>query len=76
MGHVFEKNWQRYSSSSTMDKLRHIIHKEAPLKPRIIEAIKQLNIPLTKLDSMYQKIQQQNQSIFQKVIDAQKNNKI
>jgi len=59
-----------------MDKLRHIIHKEAPLKPRIIEAIKQLNIPLTKLDSMYQKIQQQNQSIFQKVIDAQKNNKI
>ena len=73
MGHFFEKNWQRSSSSST-DKLRHIIHKETPLKPRIAEAIKRLNIPLLKLDSMYQKIQQQNKIVFQKVIDAQKNN--
>ena len=72
MGHFFEKNWQRSSSSST-DKLRHMVHKEAPLKPRIAEAIKQLNIPLLKLDSMYQKIQKQNQTVFQKVIDAQKN---
>ena len=75
MGHFFEKNWQRSSSSST-DKLRQIIHKEAPLKPRITEAIKRLNIPLLKLDSMHQKIQQQNQIIFQKVIDAQKSNEI
>jgi len=76
MGHFFEKKWQRSSSSSTTDKLRHIIHKEAPLKPRITEAIKQLNIPLIKLDSMYQKIQQQNKMVFQKIIDAQKNNEI
>jgi len=75
MGHFFEKNWQRSSSSST-DKLRQIIHKEDPLKPRITEAIKRLNIPLLKLDSMHQKIQRQNQIIFQKVIDAQKSNEI
>jgi len=73
MGNFFKKNWQRSSSSST-DKLRHIVHKEAPLKPRITEAIKRLNIPLLKLDSMHQKIHQQNQTVFQKVIDAQKNN--
>ncbi|MDH3565386.1 MAG: hypothetical protein OEM53_07260 [Nitrosopumilus sp.] len=75
MGNFFKKNWQRSSSSST-DKLRHIVHKEAPLKPRITEAIKRLNIPLLKLDSMHQKIHQQNQTVFQKVIDAQKNNEI
>ncbi len=76
MGHFFEKNWQRSSSHSTSQKLRHLMRKEAPLKPRIIEAIKQLNIPLTKLDSMYQKMQQQNQSVFEKIIDAQKNNEM
>ena len=74
MGHFFEKNWQRSSSHSTTQKLRHLMHKEAPLKPRIVEAIKQLHIPLTKLDSMYQKIRQQNQAVFEKIIEAQRNN--
>ena len=72
MGHFFE-NWRHSSSHSTTQKLRHLMHKEPPLKPRIVEAIKQLNIPLTKLDSMYQKIHQQNQAIFEKIIEAQKN---
>ena len=72
MGNFFEKKWQR-SSSGSAKKIRNILHKEAPLKPRIVEAIKQLNIPLSKLDAMYQKIHQQNQSTFQRVIDAQKN---
>lgn len=76
MGNFFEKNWQCSSSSSTTQKLRHLIRKEIPLKPRIVEAIKQLNIPLTKLDTMYQKIRQQNQTVFEKIIDAQKNNEI
>lgn len=77
MGNFFEKSWQRSTASkSRKEKLFHLIHKDAPLKPRIAEAIKQLNIPLIKLDSMYKKIQQQNNTIFDKIIEAQKNNEM
>lgn len=79
MGHFFEKNWQGSAPSSkrsAKEKLFGLVHKEAPLKPRIAEAIRQLNIPLTKIDSMYQKLQQQNKAIFERVIEAQKNNEM
>ncbi|WP_316504569.1 hypothetical protein [Nitrosopumilus sp.] len=77
MGNFFEKNWQCTSSSySAIEKLRYFIHKEAPLKPRIVDAIKQLNIPLTRLDTMYQKVHQQNQAAFHRIIEAQKNNEM
>jgi len=77
MGHFFEKSWQRSTvSKSPKEKLLHLVHKDAPLKPRIAEAIKQLNIPLIKLDSMYKKIQQQNNMVFEKIIEAQKNNEM
>ena len=49
------------------------IHKDGTLKPKIDSALKQIGIPLSKLDSIALKLQQKDDYIFSKIVNSQKN---
>jgi len=70
----FGKSWDKSLVKSNKDKLRDTIQKEGPLKPKIDSALRQIGIPISKLDSMAVKLQQKDDYIFNKIVNSQKNN--
>ena len=55
------------------DKLREAAHSQTPLKPRIEEAQKKLQIQMAKLDGMSSKMQQKDRVIFGRIVQAMQN---
>ena len=69
----FGQAWNRPTSNGTGAKISGMFKQDAPLKPRIDNAIKGLNRPISKLDSTSNQLNQKDDKLFERIVDAQKN---
>jgi division protein CdvB (Snf7/Vps24/ESCRT-III family) len=71
----YNKKWNNdYTSKDGIrGKLREAAHSQTPLKPRIEEAQKKLQIQIAKLDEMSSKMQQKDKAIFSRIVKAMQN---
>ena len=72
MGHLI-KNWNNIKNSINLSqKVLDRVKPETSLKNRISFAEKKLQIQITRLDETQQKLQQNHDRVFQKIVAAQK----
>ena len=71
----YNKKWNNdYTSKEGIrDKLREAAQSQTPLKPRIEEAQKKLQIQIAKLDGMASKMQEKDKVIFGRIVKAMQN---
>ncbi len=71
----YNKKWNNdYTSKEGIrDKLREAAQSQTPLKPRIEEAQKKLQIQIAKLDGMASKMQEKDKAIFGRIVTAMQN---
>src|SRR6187551_2752431 len=68
------KKWNNNAQSESIrDKLREAAQSQTPLKPRIEEAQKKLQIQISKLDSNSFKLQEKDKVIFNRIVNAMQN---
>ena len=67
--------WNKTEGESISQKVMGKVKPDAPLKNRLNFAQKQLEVQITKLTGINQKIQIKHDRIFEKVVNAQRNNK-
>jgi division protein CdvB (Snf7/Vps24/ESCRT-III family) len=63
-------NYDYNNKEGIRDKLREVGHSQTPLKPRIEEAQKKLQIQIAKLDEMSSKLRQKDNAIFSRIVKA------
>src|SRR5713101_2017731 len=66
----FGNKWVKPQGESVGHKLLEGIKPQTPLKPRIEEAQKKLQMQISKLDSITSRIQEKDQLIFRRVVLA------
>src|ERR687891_2452816 len=68
------KKWNNNAQSESIrDKLREVAQSQTPLKPRIEEAQRKLQIQISKLDSISSKMQEKDKVIFSRIVNAMQN---
>ena len=72
MGYLI-KNWNNIKSSINLSqKVLDKVKPETSLKNRISFAEKKLHLQITRLDETHQRLQQNHDRVFQKIVAAQK----
>ena len=72
----FNTKWIRPQAESVGIKILENIKPQSPLKPRIEEAQKKLQLQITKLDNISIKMDSKDQLIFKRVVQAVQNHEI
>jgi division protein CdvB (Snf7/Vps24/ESCRT-III family) len=68
------KKWNNNAQSESIrDKLREVTQSQTPLKPRIEEAQRKLQIQISKLDAISSKMQEKDRVIFNRIVNAMQN---
>jgi division protein CdvB (Snf7/Vps24/ESCRT-III family) len=68
------KKWNNNAQSESIrDKLREVTQSQTPLKPRIEEAQRKLQIQISKLDTISNKMQEKDKVIFNRIVNAMQN---
>src|ERR671923_2841831 len=68
------KKWNNNAQSESIrDKFREVTQSQTPLKPRIEEAQRKLQIQISKLDSISSKMQEKDKVIFSRIVNAMQN---
>jgi len=67
----FTNKWNQQKDSITQ-KVIDKVKPDTPLKPKIDEAQKRLQLQIVKLDSITKKLQEKDNFIFKKVVEAVK----
>ncbi|HEX5978615.1 MAG TPA: Snf7 family protein [Nitrososphaeraceae archaeon] len=68
------KKWNSNAQSESIrDKLREVTQSQTPLKPRIEEAQRKLQIQISKLDAISSKMQEKDRVIFNRIVNAMQN---
>ena len=66
----FGHAWQRPPTQSVSEHLQGLIQKEQPLKPRVENTIRGLNMPISKLEGTKNQLSKKEQSLFNKIVQA------
>lgn len=66
----FTKNWVKPQGGSFGEKVRGAVKPSGPLKPRLEQAVRRIQIQVSRLDSASAKMKDRDQSIFRKVVSA------
>jgi division protein CdvB (Snf7/Vps24/ESCRT-III family) len=68
------KKWNNNAQSESIrDKLREVTQSQTPLKPRIEEAQRKLQVQISKLDAISYKMQEKDKVIFNRIVNAMQN---
>jgi division protein CdvB (Snf7/Vps24/ESCRT-III family) len=68
------KKWNNNAQSESIrEKLREVTQSQTPLKPRIEEAQRKLQIQISKLDAISSKMQEKDKVIFSRIVNAMQN---
>lgn len=68
------KKWNNNAQSESIrDKLREVTQSQTPLKPRIEEAQRKLQVQISKLDAISSKMQEKDKVIFNRIVNAMQN---
>ena len=62
--------WLKQPKPSIAEKINDSIKPKGPLKPRIQNAIKKLQLQIQKLDSMLTNLQERDAKLFQRIVEA------
>ena len=75
LGSDYNRKWNNDNSQGEgiRNKLREAAQSQAPLKPRIEEAQKKLQIQIAKLEGMSSKMQEKDKVIFNRIVKAMQN---
>jgi len=68
-------SWDKVVGESISQKVMSKVKPEAPLKNKIDFAQKKLQFQISKLGGINEKLQKKHDMIFEKIVNAQKNNK-
>lgn len=66
----FEKNWARQDTASFTDKLKDSVKPQGALKPRIQTAVNKLQLQISKMDSMLNKLHERDAQLFKRIVAA------
>jgi len=66
----FAKNWQRPQTPSVGERINDTIKPKGPLKPRMEQAVKRLQVQVGKLDGMLTKLKQKDEKLFKRIVVA------
>lgn len=66
----FDKNWARQDSASISEKLRDSVKPQGALKPRIQTAVNKLQLQISKMDSMLNKLHERDAQLFKRIVAA------
>ncbi len=62
--------WSNQPKSGIAEKINDSIKPKGPLKPRISNAVKKLQLQINKLDSMLTNLQERDVKLFQRIVEA------
>jgi division protein CdvB (Snf7/Vps24/ESCRT-III family) len=68
-------SWDKVKAESISKKVMNRVRPEAPIKNKIDFAQKKLQFQISKLEVINEKLQTKHDAIFEKIVNAQKNNK-
>ena len=66
----FEKNWARQETAGITDKIKDSVKPQGALKPRIQTAVNKLQLQISKMDSMLNKLHERDAQLFKRVVAA------
>ena len=66
-------NWSKQPQPSISEKISDTVKPKGPLKPRVENAIKKLQLQIKKLDSMLTNLQERDAKLFQRIVEATQN---
>jgi len=66
----FEKNWARQDTAGITEKLRDSVKPQGALKPRIQTAVNKLQLQISKMDSMLNKLHERDAQLFKRIVAA------
>lgn len=72
---MISNSWSRAEGESISQKVMGKVRPDAPLKNKIDFAQKKLQFQISKLEGINEKLQKKHDVIFEKIVNAQKNNK-
>ena len=72
MGNLHNK-WSKQPQTSFSEKISDTVKPKGPLKPRVENAIKKLQLQIKKLDSMLTNLQERDGKLFQRIVEATQN---
>ena len=72
---MISNSWNKTEGESISQKVIGKVKPEEPIKNKINYAQKKLQFQISKLDSINQKLQKKHDTIFEKIVNAQRNNK-
>ena len=65
--------WSKQPQPSISEKISDTVKPKGPLKPRVENAIKKLQLQIKKLDSMLTNLQERDAKLFQRIVEATQN---
>ena len=68
-----ETKWSKQPKPGITDKITDAIKPKGPLKPRVQDGIKKLQLQIKKLDSMLTSLQERDAKLFQRIVNATQN---
>ena len=71
---MISNSWDKVIGKSISQKVMSKVTREAPLKNKIDFAQKKLEFQISKLEVIKEKLKRKNDMIFEKIVNAQKNN--
>ena len=66
----FDKNWARQETPSITDKIKDSVKPQGALKPRIQTAVNKLQLQISKMDSMLNKLHERDAQLFKRIVAA------
>ena len=72
---MISNSWNKTGGESISQKVMGKVKPDEPLKNKIDFAQKKLQFQISKLDSINEKLKKKHDTIFEKIVNAQKNNK-
>jgi division protein CdvB (Snf7/Vps24/ESCRT-III family) len=66
----FEKNWARQETAGITDKIKDSVKPQGALKPRIQTAVNKLQLQISKMDSMLNKLHERDAQLFKRIVAA------
>ncbi|MER3601557.1 MAG: hypothetical protein C4339_02445 [Nitrososphaerota archaeon] len=66
----FSRRWETRTEPGLGTKIREAVRSPGPLKPRLEQAVRQIQVQVQKLDAMAVKLKDKDSAIFNKVISA------
>jgi len=73
---MISNSWDKVVGGSISQKVMSKVTREAPLKNKIDFAQQKLQLQISKLEGINEKLKKKHDMIFEKIVNAQRNNKI